>query len=110
MIAPSFPYSNSQTTDSLLPTEGNKRKQAGSKDITAAWLRRITASKITCCISQNGQTVTCHLQSYGMQQVTLFATCPGLKLPWVLCKILQRPETRAEAGACVANIVVLWLT
>ena len=34
------------------------------------------------------------------------STCPWSSLPWVLRKVLQRSETRAKAGACVANSVI----
>ena len=39
-------------------------------------------------------------------QYLLHYICPRLSLPWVLQEILRRPETRAKAGACVANIKI----
>ena len=36
--------------------------------------------------------------------ILMFDTCPRLSLPWVLLKFLRRRETRAKAGAYIANI------
>ena len=54
------------------------------------------------------------IQQWAMKQQAQVAryfngcyTCPRSSLRWVLRKVFQRPETRAKAGVCAANIVIL---